>query len=184
MADDGSGADALAADSIYTATLPASLQTNRRLIRYRISAEDTPGSGITVPYLDDPQPNFAYFVYDGTPDWSGAIRPGDSPVNHPGSLMSSIATYFLLSKNSWVDDSQFGGYGGSEYLWPGTMIYDGEVYDHIQYRPRGGVTGSSMGRTSGSSISRAATASRRATATGSATRPNGTSSTSPRSSSR
>ena len=49
------------------------------------------------------------------------------------------STYFLLSTSSWVTDSQFGGYGGSEYLWPGTLIYDGEVYDHIQYRPRGGV---------------------------------------------
>jgi hypothetical protein len=119
--------------------LPGTLQTNRRLIRYRILAGDTPGAEITVPYKDDPQPNFAYFIYDGTPDWSGSIRRGDTPVNYSGSLMSSIATYFLLSKNTWVDDSQFGRYGGSEYLWPGTMVYDGRVYDHIQYRPRGGV---------------------------------------------
>jgi hypothetical protein len=138
MTDDGMGGDALAADSIYSVVLPAALQTHRRLVRYRISAADTPGTGVTVPYNDDPQPNFAYFIHDGTPDWSGVIRPGDTPVNYPGSLMSSIPTYFLLSTNTWVDDSQFGGYGGSEYLWPGTLVYDGEVYDHIQYRPRGG----------------------------------------------
>jgi len=138
MTDDGTGGDTLAADSIYTVTLPGALQTNRRLVRYRVSAEDTPGATITVPYSDDPQPNFAYFVYDGTPDWSGVIRPGDTPANYPGSVMSSIATYFLLSTNTHVDDSQFGGYSGSEYLWPGTMVYDGRVYDHIQYRPRGG----------------------------------------------
>jgi len=138
MTDDGTGGDALAADTIYTVTLPGSLQTNRRLVRYRISAEDTPGAAITVPYSDDPQPNFAYFVYDGTPGWSGQIRPGDTPASYDGSLMSSISTYFLLSTNAWVDDSQFGGYSGSEYLWPGTMVYDGKVYDHIQYRPRGG----------------------------------------------
>lgn len=139
MTDDGTGGDGLAFDSIFTVTLPGTLQTNRRLIRYRILASDTPGAEITVPYKDDPQPNFAYFIYDGTPDWSGSIRGGDTPVTYPGSLMSSIATYFLLSKNTWVDDSQFGGYGGSEYLWPGTMVYAGRVYDHIQYRPRGGV---------------------------------------------
>ncbi|MDB4541869.1 lamin tail domain-containing protein [bacterium] len=139
MTDDGTGGDALAFDSIYTVTLPGTLQTNRRLIRYRISAGDTPGAKITVPYKDDPQPNFAYFIYDGTPDWSGSVRSSDAPVNHPGSLMSSIATYFLLSKNSYVDDSQFGGYRGSNYLWPGTMVYEGKVYDHIKYRPRGGV---------------------------------------------
>ncbi|MGC6427541.1 MAG: lamin tail domain-containing protein [Akkermansiaceae bacterium] len=139
MVDDGTGNDLVAGDSTYSVTLPASLQTNRRLIRYRITTSDLTGSEITVPYRDDPQPNFAYFVYDGTPDWSGSIRPGDTPVTFPGSLMSSIATYFLLTKNSWVEDSQFGGYRGSEYLWPGTMVYDGRVYDHIQYRPRGGV---------------------------------------------
>ena len=139
MSDDGSGGDLLAADSIFSVTLPSSLQTNRRLIRYRISAGDAPGTSITVPYEDDPQPNFAYFVYDGTPDWSGVIRPGDSPVTYPGSLMSSIASYFLLSTNAWVRDSQSGGDGGSTYRWPGTMVYDGKVYDHILYRPRGGV---------------------------------------------
>ena len=140
MVDDGTAGDALAADSIYTAVLPAALQTNRRLVRYRITAEDSSSTAITVPYSDDPQPNFAYFVYDGTPDWTGRIRSSDpSPVTYPGSLMSSVPTYFLLSTNTWVDDSQFGGYGGSEYLWPGTMVYDGKVYDHIQYRPRGGV---------------------------------------------
>ncbi|MFT4549473.1 MAG: hypothetical protein ACI9MB_003447, partial [Verrucomicrobiales bacterium] len=139
MSDDGSGGDLLSADSIYSVTLPTSLQTNRRLIRYRITADDTPGTEITVPYSDDPQPNFAYFVYDGTPDWTGTIRASDTnPVTYPGSLMSSIPTYFLLSTNTWVDDSQFGGYSGSEYLWPGSMVYDGKVYDHIQYRPRGG----------------------------------------------
>lgn len=126
-------------DGIFSATLPASIQKHRHLIRYRIKVEDLPGAKIRVPYDDDPQPNFAYFVYDGTPDWSGRIRPGDSPVTYPGDLMSSIATYFLLSKNEWIDDSQFGGYRGADYLWPGTMVYDGKVYDHIRYRPRGGV---------------------------------------------
>ncbi len=138
MLDDGSGGDALAGDSTFTVTLPGSLQLNRRLVRYRITAAGTSGTTITVPYNDDPQPNFAYYIYDGTPDWSGVIRPGDTAVNHPGALMSSIPTYFLLSTNTWVDDSQFGFYRGSEYLWPGTLVYDGEVYDHIQYRPRGG----------------------------------------------
>lgn len=139
MNDSGNNGDQLSGDDTFSVTLPSSLQQNRHLIRYRISTSDDAGNSITVPYADDPQPNFAYFVYDGTPDWTGRIRPNDSPVTYPGSLMSSIPTYFLLTTSAWVNDSQFGGYGGSEYLWPGTMIYDGRVYDHIQYRPRGGV---------------------------------------------
>ena len=34
------------------------------------------GASVTVPYADDPQPNFAYFVYDGVPAWRGAVQPG------------------------------------------------------------------------------------------------------------
>ena len=61
MNDAGNNGDALAGDSIYTAVIPASVQQHRRLIRYRITATDGAGSSITVPYADDPQPNFAYF---------------------------------------------------------------------------------------------------------------------------
>ena len=139
MRDDGQTGDEEAGDGIYAVAIPASINRNRYLVRYRITVEDGDGNAVLLPYEDDPQFNFAYFVYNGTPNWQGAIREGDAPVTFSGELMSSIPTYFLLSKSSWVDDSQFGGYGGSEYLWPGTLVYDGKVYDHIRYRPRGGV---------------------------------------------
>ncbi len=139
MTDDGQGDDEEAGDGVHTGTVPFNVNRNRYLVRYRITVEDAGGSSVQVPYEDDPQSNFAYFVYNGTPDWRGEIREGDPPVTYPGELMSSIPTYFLLSKSSWVDESQFGGYGGSEYLWPGTLVYEGRVYDHIRYRPRGGV---------------------------------------------
>ena len=139
MRDDGQGDDAVAGDGIYSGAIASSLNRNRHLVRYRITVEDAGGVSVRVPYEDDPQPNFAYFVYSGTPDWTGSIRDGDSPVRYSGELMSSVPTYFLLSKSSWVTDSQFSGYSGSEYLWPGTLVYEGKVYDHIRYRPRGGV---------------------------------------------
>jgi len=139
MRDDGEAGDEQAGDGVYAVTVPSNINRNRYLVRYRITAEDRNGNAVVLPYEDDPQINFAYFVYNGTPSWQGAIREGDAPVTFSGELMSSIPTYFLLSKSSWVDDSQFGGYGGSEYLWPGTLVYEGKVYDHIRYRPRGGV---------------------------------------------
>ncbi|NQT03986.1 MAG: lamin tail domain-containing protein, partial [Planctomycetes bacterium] len=76
MNDDGLNGDEAAGDYIYTVQMPASLQTHRRLIRYRIVVIDNSGQGLRVPYQDDPQPNFAYFVYDGVPPWRGAIQPG------------------------------------------------------------------------------------------------------------
>ncbi len=115
MADDGLGGDQLASDGVDTVTLPGTLQVNRRLVRYRISVEDTAGNSVTVPYADDPQPNFACFVCDGTPDWSGAIRSGDTAVNHSGALMSSIPTYTLLSTAASRGSSRASGSVSSNY---------------------------------------------------------------------
>jgi hypothetical protein len=157
MHDDGLNGDEMANDDIYTVQVPGDTQVHRRLIRYRIEAEDSLGNNITVPYADDPQPNFAYFVYDGVPPWSGAVRPGD-----PGSLgeiieygtevLCSLPVYHLIADKQAVLDSQHlpgaqtGSYGGSEYLWNGTLVYDGEVYDHIRFRARGGVWRYAMGK--------------------------------------
>jgi len=80
MFDDGTHGDVKAFNDKYTAILPAGVQVHRRLIRYRITAVDETGLSITGPYSDDPQPNFAYFVYDGVPAWHGAIQPGFTPV--------------------------------------------------------------------------------------------------------
>ncbi len=76
MYDDGTQGDATAADGVYTAVMAGVLQTNRLLVRYRISATDSLGASVTTPYADDPQPNFAYYVYNGIPSWTGAVQPG------------------------------------------------------------------------------------------------------------
>lgn len=148
MNDDGVDGDEIAGDDIYSVRFPGSRQQHRRLIRYRITVEDQAGYGVLVPYADDPQPNFAYFVYDGVPAWSGAIRPGYTPVVRYGTdVMRSLPVYHLISKKSDVEDcTWFDHYAGSDYRWYGTLVYDGDVYDHIRYRPRGGVWRFAMGK--------------------------------------
>ncbi len=144
MHDDGVNGDLVGLDDIYTVRMPASMQQSRRLIRYRISIEDTGQRSITAPYSDDPQPNFAYFVYDGVPAWSGAIRSGDSDpvksevVTYGIDVMRSLPTYHLISRNTDVVNCQWnGGYDNNDYRFYGTLVYDGKVYDHIRYRIRG-----------------------------------------------
>lgn len=148
MHDDGLAGDARAGDDVYTVQLPASVQTHRRLVRYKITVADNLGSALTVPYADDPQPNFAYFVYDGVPAWRGAVQPGVTPiVEYPAEVMQSLPVYHLLSKKADVEDSTWLSHdGGSEYRWYGTLVYDGDVYDHIRYRARGGVWRYAMGK--------------------------------------
>ena len=45
-----------------------------------LDPEDNPAESgefyFVMPYEDDPSLNFAYFVYDGVPDWTGSWRPG------------------------------------------------------------------------------------------------------------
>ena len=148
MHDDGLAGDARAGTTSTASQIPASVQMHRRLVRYKIMVVDSVGLGLTVPYADDPQPNFAYFVYDGVPAWQGAIQPGVTPViEFPAEVMQSVPVYHLISKNSDVEDCTWlAKYAGSEYLWYGTLVYDGEVYDHIRYRARGGVWRYSMGK--------------------------------------
>ena len=76
MHDDGLNGDAAARDGVFTAMVPADFQTHRRLIRYRITATDGTGLGVRVPYPDDECPNFACFVSNDPPAWTGAFVPG------------------------------------------------------------------------------------------------------------
>ncbi len=137
MRDDGTNGDALAADGVYTALIPASAQTHRRLVRYRIQATDTAAASITVPYADDGSPNFAYFVYNGTPAWTGAFNPGvTSAVTYPPALQDSLPVYQLVANSADVTNSQYNSsYNGQRF--PGTLVYEGVVYDHIQFNNRG-----------------------------------------------
>jgi len=148
MHDDGANGDTLAGDSLYTVQVPAVVQTHRRLVRYRITALDTPGNSLRGPYADDPQPNFAYFVYNGLPAWTAAAQPGvTAPVAFDAGVMGSVPAYHLLATRddvehaTWIDK-----YTGDAYLWTGAMVYDGVVYDHIGFRARGGIWRYSMGK--------------------------------------
>jgi hypothetical protein len=153
MRDDGTGGDAVAGDDVFTAVLPASTHDHRDLVRYRISAEDSLGHSVQVPYPDDEQANFGYFVYDGIPAWTGSARPGvTDPVTYGEDLLGSIPVYHLITtRKSHVDamhipNSGTGEYWGSDYPWRGTIVYNGEVYDHVRFRARGGVWRYSMGK--------------------------------------
>lgn len=145
MLDDGSGGDATANDNLFTATIPPPAQLHRTLVRYRITASDTHDQQVRVPYPDDPQPNFAYFVYDGAPAWSGSIRPGTTGTlgrtfTVSSNEMNRLPAVHLIAKRQAVEESTWTRrYGGDAYLWNGTLVYDGQVYDHVRYRARGGV---------------------------------------------
>ncbi|MDA7882345.1 lamin tail domain-containing protein, partial [Akkermansiaceae bacterium] len=147
MLDTGAGGDAIPGDSVFSVTMPGVLQTHRRLIRYRITVEDVPGNSQQTPYEDDESPNFAYFCYNGVPDWTASKRPGVLPeVTYPGAALDSVAVYHLISKESDVIACQWTGPTDGVYRYLGTWVYDGKVYDHMRYRIRGSGSTRQVGR--------------------------------------
>jgi CotH kinase protein/Lamin Tail Domain len=143
MRDDGTGGDLVAGDSLFTAVLPASVQLHRRLVRYRISFQDARGNSQTVPYADDQQPNFAYFVYGGVPAWTGALRPtafngfAATPARtYPSTLLESMPPLHLIANATDVTNCQYNG-SFSATRFRGTVVQRGVVHDHIEFRVRG-----------------------------------------------
>ena len=146
MVDDGTGGDTLAEDSTFTAVVPT--HANRSLVRYRITVTDAKGNSVRVPYRDDPSLNFAYFVYDGVPEYAPSRqtvhRDGLGHVYSP-EVMTSLPVYFIITRNEdvvrCVAASAFqipqGNTARHTENWECAFVYDGIVYDHVRFRLRG-----------------------------------------------
>ncbi len=136
MNDNGVNGDELANDDTYTATLPASLQEHRHLIRYRVIADDMSGESITVPYSDDQQQNFAYFVFDQLPSYTGSFTPSSSPNTFTPDLIDNFPIYQVIAKEQDVINSQYISDFDNVHMF-GTFVFEDEVYDHIEFENRG-----------------------------------------------
>ena len=125
-------------DDVFSVEVPGPVQVHRRLIRYRIEVEDITGTSVRVPYTDDPSLNFAFFVYDGAPAWSGSFKPGGEVVTFESEVMNSLPIYHLIGRARDIRDSQYSSrFNDGVYRFLGTMVHAGEVYDHMSYRIRG-----------------------------------------------
>jgi len=123
------------ANLTYSAIIPA--QNHRHLVRYRITSTDSQRASVVAPFMDDEQPNFAYFVYNGLPAWTGANRPGgDASATFDPALLEKIPPYHLIADATDVTTSQYSGSAENRRFW-GTLVYDNVVYDHIEYKIRG-----------------------------------------------
>ena len=136
MNDDGMEGDIAPNDLVFTVTIPKSVQQNRTLVRYRVRVEDALGNNVTLPYADDQQPNFAYFCYNGVPSWIGSDRVNGKKYTFPSSVMESLPTYHLIANETDITNSQYNSSFDAVHF-NGTLVYDGKVYDHIEFRNRG-----------------------------------------------
>ncbi len=113
MYDDGTHGDLTVGDGRYSVTLAA--QSTKTLVRYRVAVTDSHGSW-TYPDSYEPNPNRAYFVYDGNPDRN----------LQEYFLIAPDSTWNYLSSNIWTHDYQ-----------EVTLVAEGIVYDHIGVHLKG-----------------------------------------------
>jgi hypothetical protein len=137
----------------FKTELPAALQAHRRLVRYRFTAQGPGGETLKYPDGAEEIPNFAYFVYDGLPAWLAAISPGGwnpalgKVVTYDSNVLQRVQSYWLIAKAvsiqnaTWKENAM-----DHEYRYTGTMVVDGEVYDHVGLRARGGSWRYAMGK--------------------------------------
>ncbi len=134
MLDNGLNADSTANNGVYTAKIPASNQVHRNFIRYRVKVTTTNGYSSYYPDPNHPESNYAYYVYDGYPTFNG----------YNLSTLDSLQDITILTKSSTAityignGGDNAGQYTGTEYLGEGTLVYNGKIFDHIRFRPRGG----------------------------------------------
>ncbi len=114
MADDGLSGDGAAGDGVFAATVPA--QADGELVRYRIDdgAVSLPSAGDTISYE-------GYVIADpglttNLPDFRWFMDPAD---------------YIDMLENHLLDD----------FMLPTVIAYEGEVYDSVLVRIRGGLNG-------------------------------------------
>jgi hypothetical protein len=134
----------------WVAEIPAAVQVNRHLVRYRVRAAE--GAAVLLPPKEDEQGNFGYFVYDGVPAWKGAVNPRGGGAaatvrTFPSENLTRVPVYHFLTTDRAVERAILRGEGERhEYRYTGTLVYDGVVYDHVGFRARGGGWRHAMGK--------------------------------------
>ncbi len=140
MLDNGTGGDFEANNGIYTALIPGSIQVHRRLIRYRVKVS-SPAYETFYPDQNHNESNYAYYVYDGYPTINGFDINAVNPIQDVTVITGSATAASYIGPGNGVDNN--GQYTGYDYLGEGTLVYNGKVYDHIAFRPRGRTNGRS-----------------------------------------
>ena len=116
MEDDGSGADAVAGDGVYSATIPSTAYNPGDMIRWYVSAVDVEGRMTRNPL---------FFVPDNSPEYYGTV------VKNPA-LSSDLPILYWFTEDPGSANTRSGTRA--------SVFFDGEFYDNIFIRQRGGYT--------------------------------------------
>ena len=119
MVDNGTNNDVQAGDGIYTGVIPAGVASAGEMLRYFVTAEDTSANERRAPDLVDQTGNKQSAEYFGTV----IVDPG---------LSSGLPIFQWFTANESASHTRSGTRA--------SVFYDGEFYDNVFVRQRGGFT--------------------------------------------
>ncbi|MBI4606899.1 MAG: lamin tail domain-containing protein, partial [Planctomycetes bacterium] len=116
---------------LYLARVPP--QPHRTLVRYRVRARD--GSAAAVesrsPRPLDPEPNLAYFVYDGVPAYVANHRSAFGLPGRRHTGLDVVPVYHIVADADDIEEAQYTPLPYEPaYKWLVTLVHDGHVHDH------------------------------------------------------
>ncbi len=116
MLDDGKGADRAARDAVYTAVIPSRYYGRGDMVRWYVKAEDTAGRTSRDPLFPYP---------DNAPEYYGTVVRNSS-------LASALPILYWFTDDPAAASTRTGARG--------SVFFEGEFYDNIFIRRRGGAT--------------------------------------------
>ncbi len=137
--------------ALFEALLPK--QPHRTLVRYRVRAADASPAALesTAPRAGDPEPNFAYFVYDGIPSYTANVQSEFGPAGFVHTGLEKLPVYHMIGSGDDIRNAQYviRDWQDDTYRWLVTIVYywvdpaggavETRVHDHVQMRLKGGV---------------------------------------------
>ncbi|HVR76633.1 MAG TPA: CotH kinase family protein, partial [Planctomycetota bacterium] len=126
--------------ALFTARLPA--LPHRTLVRYRIVARDGAASPVesSSPRPGDPEPNHAYFVYDGVPNYTANHRSAFGPPGRVHTGLDRVPVYHVIAAGADIEEALYRRFDVNDntYRWLVTFVHGSQVHDHVGLRLRSG----------------------------------------------
>ena len=119
MTDDGQGVDETAGDGIYSAQIPAGIADEGKMIRYYVTANDNQSNAMRAPRITDTTGT------DRSPEYFGTIAQDPS-------IDTNLSVFHWFAERTSRAKSR----SGSRV----SVYYQGEFYDNVFARARGGAT--------------------------------------------
>ena len=116
MVDDGTESDAVAGDGTYTAVIPGDTLLAGDMVRWRVDAIDAEGRTSRYPL---------FLLPDDSPEFCGTVV-------QDASLNTLLPVLYWFSENASRTHTRSGGRA--------SVFFDGEFYDNVFVRERGGYT--------------------------------------------